>query len=417
MDRTLSQAVSIPPSRWQVFTGAPHRMFFFTGIAQGVAAMTWWLADLLGRSSGWYAPIPWALPAPFAHAFLMVYGFFPFFMFGFLMTAVPSWLKVGVPRGWYQLAWLLMTVGLLLLYCGLVLSAAVATAGIATLLTGWAVGIAALVRLVKLTAESDVRQPLVLACVLTLGWIGAACLPVWIESGSALAADIFRRAGIWFFALPIFVSISNRMIPYFSSRVLESYRIVRPRWSQPLLLAGCAIHGGLEIAAMPQWTWTVDLPMLVAAVYLGLAWGLARSLKVRLLAVLHLSWAGLTVALLLFSIQSLVLLATGNSTLGHAPLHAMTVGYFSAMVIGMVSRVSLGHSGRTLTADRLTWYCFLGMLATAVLRVAAELPGIAGSAGPRLMPLAAIAWLACFIPWAWRYLPMYLSPRVDHNPG
>jgi uncharacterized protein involved in response to NO len=91
------------------------------------------------------------------------------------------------------------------------------------------------------------------------------------------------------------------------------------------------------------------------------------------------------------------------------------MGFFSAMVIGMASRVSLGHSGRPLVADQLTWYCFLGVLAATVVRIAAELPGGASLAGV-LIPLAAAMWLGCFGLWAWRYAPMYLRPGVDEGP-
>jgi uncharacterized protein involved in response to NO len=86
------------------------------------------------------------------------------------------------------------------------------------------------------------------------------------------------------------------------------------------------------------------------------------------------------------------------------------------MVIGMASRVSLGHSGRSLAADRLTWMCFLGVLATATVRIAAELP-LVSALGWALIPLAAVAWLGCFVPWVLRYIPLYLQPSVDEGPG
>jgi uncharacterized protein involved in response to NO len=139
-------------------------------------------------------------------------------------------------------------------------------------------------------------------------------------------------------------------------------------------------------------------------------------LRVRLLAVLHLAFALLGVALLLFAAQDAAALA-GKSVLGHAPLHALTVGYFTAMLVAMVSRVSLGHSGRPLEADAVTWGCFLAVLATAALRVAAEFPGVPAEAQAMLTWLSALAWLSALLPWVVSYLPMYLAPRVDGRPG
>ena len=105
----------------------------------------------------------------------------------------------------------------------------------------------------------------------------------------------------------------------------------------------------LEIAGLARWTWVVDLPMAAAVLYLAFKWGLLRSFTARLLAVLHLSLMALALSLVLFAIQSLTLAISGERVLGLAPLHAMTIGYFSAMVIGMVSGYPLA------TAEILSW--------------------------------------------------------------
>ena len=108
---------------------------------------------------------------------------------------------------------------------------------------------------------------------------------------------------------------------------------------------------------------------------------------------------------------SLAVWAHALPRLGFAPTHLIVIGYFSSMLIAMVSRVSLGHSGRRLEADTLTWTCYLAVIASALLRASAELvppPGL-GS----LMLAAGLLWLAAFGAWAWRYVPMYLAPRVD----
>ena len=95
-----------------------------------------------------------------------------------------------------------------------------------------------------------------------------------------------------------------------------------------------------------------------------------------------------------------------------AALHLLVIGFFAAMTLGMVSRVTLGHSGRPLVADGVTWSCYLGVLAAGLLRVLAELP-LAPSARSYLLVATGLVWLAAFGVWAWRYVPMYLSPRVD----
>ena len=76
----MSQVNSV----WRTFSAAPHRMMFLAGAVQGLAVIAWWLTELIGRYTSAWVPPPWAIPAIWAHGFLMIYGFFPFFIFGFL---------------------------------------------------------------------------------------------------------------------------------------------------------------------------------------------------------------------------------------------------------------------------------------------------------------------------------------------
>jgi uncharacterized protein involved in response to NO len=90
------------------------------------------------------------------------------------------------------------------------------------------------------------------------------------------------------------------------------------------------------------------------------------------------------------------------------------MGFFGGMLMAMVTRVTLGHSGRPLALDALNWRLFLVVQVATVLRIAAEfLP--AATAGLSL--LAALAWLAAFGTWSGRHLVIYLRPRVDGAPG
>src|SRR3990170_603126 len=79
-------------SLWQRFSAEPHRMLFLAGAVQILLTLAWWLVELTTRATGFLSPAT-ALPATWGHAFLMVYGVFPFFIFGFLFTVYPRWLR------------------------------------------------------------------------------------------------------------------------------------------------------------------------------------------------------------------------------------------------------------------------------------------------------------------------------------
>jgi uncharacterized protein involved in response to NO len=98
-----------------------------------------------------------------------------------------------------------------------------------------------------------------------------------------------------------------------------------------------------------------------------------------------------------------------------APLHALTIGFFSSMLLAMATRVTLGHAGQDLAADRLTLAAFAAIQAAAVLRVAADLVPASAAAGVLLA--GALAMLAAFTAWFLRYAPAYWRPRADGRPG
>jgi uncharacterized protein involved in response to NO len=387
-------------------------MFFF-GALQALAAMAWWLCDLTGRYAGWHAPLAWSVPPMWAHAWLLLYGLFPFFMFGFLMTAGPSWLGAPPPaRSVFVPAAIVMAAGLALFYTGLATTRSIAAAGAFLHLAGWLWGLSALARMAVRHWSPQARYALLIFGFVGIGIFGDAVFALSLATGDYGYAGYALHGAVWFFLLPVFLGVTTRMVPFFSGRVLGPQVDYKPAWARPALVAGALAHGVLELGGAQHLLWLVDLPMALAVAVLACKWGLTRSLGTRLLAMLHISIAVLAVAFLLSGVLSLAVAAGALPRIGLAPLHLLVVGYFAAMVMAMVSRVSLGHSGRALEADTVTWTCYLGVLLAAALRSAAEfLPG--STAGVTLMLAAAFVWLASFGAWAARYVPMYLTPRAD----
>ena len=74
---------------------APHRAAFLPGMLFAILLLAAWSAELASRLLGVHAAL--TVPASLAHGFLMLFGFFPLFMTGFLFTAGPRWLGVEPP--------------------------------------------------------------------------------------------------------------------------------------------------------------------------------------------------------------------------------------------------------------------------------------------------------------------------------
>ncbi|MBL0141725.1 MAG: NnrS family protein [Betaproteobacteria bacterium] len=405
-----------PRSTWSVWTSAPHRMLFLPGALQLVVTLLLVAWEVGGRSLGYWPTPAWAVPPAWSHAYLMLFGLFPWFVFGFAMTAVPNWINVRLRREAWLACALPMIAGIVLFYSGLLTSRGLVVAGGFLQLAGWIAGAAALARIVF---SGSGRDPQANAIVVLL-FVGAICAAVFLgaiaceEAGFVAVAG---QAGVWLFLLPIFLVVSHRMVPFFSSRVLSGYAMYRPAFSLPFLGAACATHFLLESASLPGWTWVADAPMAAWVGWLAWKWGITQSFRARLLAMLHIALGVLAASLALSAVASLAVLAGHPGLFGRGPLHLLGVGYFAAMTMAMVSRVSLGHSGRALKADRATWYGFLAIIAVGVVRAAADFAPLAGTPRAVLLGLSALAWITIAASWAVRFVPVYLKPRSDGRPG
>jgi uncharacterized protein involved in response to NO len=108
--------------------------------------------------------------------------------------------------------------------------------------------------------------------------------------------------------------------------------------------------------------------------------------------------------------------AGGEWALGRAPIHALGMGFFGGLLIAMVTRVTMGHSGRPLAMDRIAFGCFLAVQAAALARVLSEV--VSAPAAIQWLLLGSVAaWLAAFAVWGSRNAVIYLTPRIDGRPG
>lgn len=398
----------------QVLAAAPHRTLFLAGATQLLLVMMFWIAELLGRT-GFWPPLPLVMASTGVHVFLMLYGVFPFFIFGFLLTVYPRWMGGPVvPASHYMTLSLLLTAGMILFYIGLFTSRAVLAVALVLQLLGWGLGLHALLTVFFQTRQHRQHERLINVALLA-AIVGIAVFIHGVLTGSGWSLLFARELGLWLFLVPVVFTVSHRMIPFFGNTALAGYKIVQPAWSLPLLAIGVTGHAILESAGLAQWLFLFDAPLLFVALYHSWMWKFRRSFEVRLLAMLHIAFLWLGIAMALYTIQSLALLTTGAWILGRAPLHALGIGFITGMLVAMASRVSLGHSGYPLAADNFTWRVLLGINLTAALRITAEFTPPAFSSALNI--LAAAVWLASFTPWVWRYAPMYLRPRADGQPG
>lgn len=391
---------------------APHRPMFLSGGIMLLVGFTLWAAEMAARASV-VEPVAWRVAPSAMHALLVLVGVFPFFMKGFVLTAMPRWQGMSDlgPETWLS-AWYLLAAGWVATVLGLLVPGLL-VGGLMVVTVGW-VMILRVLWMVAHQPRTDRVHARVVTYAMTAGAFALVAWTVFALTGNGMWVRLAVNLGVWWFLLPVFFTVCHRMVPFFSATVIDNYVMVRPRWSLAVVLAASVTHGLLNMLDKGYLAWLVDAPAAGVVIWLSVRWRFLPALKVPLLGMLHIGFAWLGVALVLFTIQNLGA-GAGKFVFGMAPLHALGLGFFGSILFGMVSRVTLGHSGQALQADGYTWGLFLAMQAVVVTRLLADLVPSVWSNG--LMLVAALGWLGVFGAWGWRYLPTYWRPRSDGKPG
>ena len=386
---------------------APHRIAFLFGMLLALLLFAAWFAELASRLGS--HPILPAVPAVMAHAFLMLYGIFPLFMTGFIFTAGPRWLGVPAPsRLRYLGVPALLAGGLLLWLVGLGLGRACLLAGQLLYSAGFAGLTLTFGQLIWRSQQANRLHAWMVLCGFVLGFAGLLAGLYWLCSGNASGWLLMRDLALWGFLLPVFLTVCHRMLPFFTVSAMPEIPAWKPDWLLWAMLSGSWLHGLLSIAGLT--TVPADLPFCLLLVYICRRWQGWRTGQNRLLCMLHLAFAWLPLAFLLYSLAALL-----PVSLGLAPLHAITTGFFISMVIAFVSRVSLGHAGQPLQAPAWLWRLYLAVHGMALLRVATDCLPATWSA--RLYVLSACACLLLLLGWSLRFVRLYLQARSDGQPG
>jgi uncharacterized protein involved in response to NO len=202
--------------------------------------------------------------------------------------------------------------------------------------------------------------------------------------------------------------IGGRIVPSFTRNWLVKER----RAALPArfgLVDRAALLGA--VAAALSWTAVPDSIMTGALLALAGILLLARLLRWRgggtvrepVLFILHVGYGWLAVAFLLLG-ASRITPAVPQT----AALHALTAGAIGTMTLAVMTRASLGHTGRRIVADRATLAIYLAVTTGAVLRVAAP---FAGNLYAAFLVAGGALWSASFLLFAVRYAPILFGPR------
>ena len=373
------------------------RPFFLAAGLWSAAALALWIAMFtlgIGVPSR-FGPLDW-------HVHEMLFGFVMAAVAGFLLTAIPNWtgrLPVqGGPLAALAALWLLGRIACL----------------VSSYLPPWiadAADLAFPAALIAVAAREVVaggnRRNLPLLAPVTV--LGIANLLMHLESdGIAVPAGLGWRLGLAA-TLVLISAVGGRIVPSFTRNWLlkrQGEALPAPfGWVDRAALA--SLHAGMfGWAFFPPFRPLAALLLLGAALNLWrlLRWHGRRTAGEPLLLVLHVGYAWLAVGAALLALALLV-----PAVPLAAAVHALTAGAMGTMILAVMTRATLGHTGRELAADGITRLIYVAVFGAAIARVAA--PFAANWSEP-LLAVSAGLWIAAFGGFVLHYGPMLLLPRA-----
>lgn len=376
------------------------RPFFLAGCLLAVLAIPLWLAAFSGSISNWQPAGGWLG----WHRHELLFGFGLAIIAGFLLTAVQTWTGrpglSGKPLAALALLWLLARAAWL---------ANAPWPLLAVLELAFPLAVAALMGFTLWKVRQKRNYPIVLVLLLLAVADGLSL------SGLVEGHEGWQRqgvlTGIWLVAAMMGL-IGGRVIPFFTQRGLGRVEgVVAWPWLDRLLLVGSLLVALLYAAgpALAPNVWVGLLFTVLGAGHLVrlVRWHDRALWRVPLLWSLHLAYGWLAVACL-----GMALWHFGVPINPSLAVHCLTIGAMAGLVLAMIARVSLGHTGRPLEPPSGMTLAFILLNLACLSRVVLIL----------FFPLAALwlaglCWALAFALYAWRYGPMLLRARVDGHPG
>lgn len=195
----------------------------------------------------------------------------------------------------------------------------------------------------------------------------------------------------------LMLAIGGRVIPFFTGRRLPSVQVYRNAWLDRSVNGGAALLILLDLVAPGSMLLGV-MSLAVAALALArlIGWRPWRTVPEPMLWILHIGYLWLIAGL---TVRGIALL--GGPLREITALHAITVGGLGSLAIGMMLRVSQGHTGRVISAGPVMTAAFLLVSVATLLRLT-DLSG--------MLPLAGTLWAVAFAMLFFKLLPIQFGP-------
>lgn len=379
------------------------RPFFLLGaIYAPVAIAIWVYAFQYGQPNQLHVPALWW------HVHEMIFGFAMAIVAGFLLTAVQNWTGINGTKD----KWLAVIVSLWIL--PRVLFWTSTPLWFTALIEALFLALAAYEISCRVIKSHKYRNLIFLPFfILAIGANFAAYAT--IKGMAPFPAAAVWEAMIWWFVLLISI-MGGRVIPFFTARRINFEK------PNPLLWLDIGANFPLVLLFLlsffPLTAATVSPALMVFAAVMQsvrfFRWKPWTTCKEPLVWSLHTAYACVPVGLLIKGLALMGLIANGYFV-SHNMIHVLAIGGIGGLILAMIARVTMGHTGRKIYEGPRMWHAFIAILLAAILR------GVGVAFWPQhmltLIQVSAALWIYAFILFVVKFGPMLMKPRSDGHPG
>lgn len=374
--------------------------YLFAAIFAVVAVPAWLLSFVIGMPLGDYLHnVAW-------HSHEMIFGFAPAVIAGFLLTAVRNWTGQATPTG----AALAGLVILWLLARVLMLSGPAHAAAIVDVLFLPALAVAVAIPIWR---SRNTRNYKVLAVLAVLTLANTCYHLASLNLMPVVFVRVSMMAALDVMAILIAI-IGGRVIPAFIGNAIEQ---AEPRHVAGVeLIAVGSLVVILILGVLNVWM-PVSAGIWLAVLAIGAAgqgvrlslWQPLRARGNPLLWMLPVAYAWLPITLALRALALFDIVPIS------AAFHALTIGAIASLMVAMMMRSALGHTGRPLAAGPAEISVFVLLQLAAIVRVLAS--SIASGAYREAMIISGVLWTLAFVAFLSRYWVILTRPRIDGRAG
>ncbi len=377
------------------------RPFFWLGALFGMMAIAIWALLYNGQIA--FNPFGGGY---FWHVHEMLFGFTAAIMVGFLLTAVQTWTGVssikGVPLIFLVGIWLLARVLLVFPYPGIGV-----IVGIVDVLFLVVSAVALAIPIVKARLWRNLFFVPILLAMALVNALSYLSVSGW------LTVSYIELSHVMVLLVTLVICImGGRVFPMFTASGTGTRRVTAIPWLEKLSIGSVFLSLLITAQFMDTPNWVEAFIYCFAGVVnfaRALRWRIWVTYSTPLVWSLHLSYWSICVGLIMLGLVKVEMIS--NTSLA---LHSLTVGGFGFMILSMISRVSLGHTGRMIQVGKVMTVAFVFIALSFLTRVFAS---FFYDNYAHVIWLSAVFWVLAYGIFVLRYSAVLFSSRIDGARG